>query len=101
MALLTKARLRRINKVFLKRIAESGTAKQKEAANLVLSNDTIKEAVEIRLLAEFKIRDLARDKKIRDAMANSSDTPILDWLWEHREEIIKFIMQIIALFSTV
>lgn len=27
--------------------------------------------------------------------------PILAWLWQHREEIMKFVMSIVALFSAV
>ncbi|MEM3040410.1 MAG: hypothetical protein QXG97_00100 [Nitrososphaerota archaeon] len=45
---------------------------------------------------------LAKKSAVYD-MANaldpSSERPLLKWLWEHREEILEFILRIVALFS--
>ena len=46
---------------------------------------------------------------VPDCVGNPLDLPytkalqgsFIDWIWEHREEILEFILMLIALFSTV
>lgn len=99
---LTKARMRRLTKRHLKRMSTDGNKAAKAAAEKMLSNDTMKEALDVHMLSEFKKRELAGDKKLAGILNfTDGETPILDWLWEHKEEILKFILSIIALFAAV
>ena len=99
--LATKARLRRLTKRHLQRMVKEGSKKHKEAAEKVLNNDTMKEALDVDVAALFRKKELANDKKFMGLFDGDGETPILDWLWEHREEILKFILSIIAMFAVV
>jgi hypothetical protein len=98
MALLTKSRTRRLTKKMFKQWEAEGSKKFKNAAARVLSNDTLKEAVETDLVAKLRIKQLVGDKRIAVVLGKDDDTPILTCLWENREEIIKFVLTIIAMF---
>lgn len=99
--LATKARLRRITKRHLQRMAKDGSKKHKEAAEKLLNNDTMKEAFDVDMAAFFRKKELANDRKFMGLFDGDGETPILDWLWEHREEILKFVLSIIAMFVVI
>ena len=99
--MITKARMRRLTKRHLTRMSEEGNKAAKDAAAKILSNDTMKEALDVHMLSEFKKRELAGDKAFKGILDGDGETPILDWLWAHKDEILKFVLSIIALFAAV
>ena len=98
MALLSKARARRLTKKMLNQWETDGTKKFKDAATKAQANDALREAMSVELASKLHVRQLAGDKRVAVVLNRADDTPVLTCLWENREEILKFFMTILAMF---
>lgn len=101
-AKLKKARANRLTKATLKRLSVEGKPKQRKAAQAALNEKQVLDTLSVALVNYYSHRVTKGDDKLAKTLsANEAigDGTLLECLWENREEIMKFVLSILAAFG--
>jgi hypothetical protein len=95
---LRKARLNRIANRMLNRLQREGKLdpKRKEAVAFILKNGKARDDFEDDLRGYLMAN--ADEVGVEDEEADDPEFPLLRFLWDHRDEILAFILKIVGLF---